>query len=108
MNNNFKDKVINQFIKEVIPILKKEIKPEEILFFGSRVTGEAKEESDLDVILISEYFKNIPFIKRMPLVLKKIKFNKHVDILCYSQDEFERIKKTSSIIENALIFAKQY
>ena len=39
---------------------------ERTLDFGSRVTGQAHEGSDIDVLIISEFFKDIPFIKRMP------------------------------------------
>jgi len=47
-------------------------------------------------------FKEIPFLERMPKVVRKTRFPKHVDYLCYFPDEFERIKKTSSVVMDAL------
>ena len=38
----------------------------------------------------------------MPHVPKKIPFPKHVDYLCYTPDEYERIKDESVIIMDAL------
>lgn len=79
----------------------KEFKPEKVLLFGSRVKGDARRESDIDLIVISPSFKNIPFIKRMPLVLKKVTFPTHVDYICYTREEYENIKDASSVIMDA-------
>jgi len=38
----------------------------------------------------------------MPLVLKKVRFPKHVDYLCYTKEEYEKIKDESAIIKDAL------
>ena len=93
---------ITRFIKEIMPVIKKNFQLSRVLFFGSRVTGNAPEDSDIDVIIISDNFKNIPFILRMEYILKLVRFPKHVDYLCYTQEEFGTIKESSSIIENAL------
>jgi hypothetical protein len=52
--------------------------------------------------MISDSFTNVPFIKRMPMVLKKAPFEKHVDYICYTPGEFNRIKYESSILMDAL------
>ncbi len=93
---------IEQFKKKALPLIYNEFTPIRVLIFGSRVTGNAKEESDIDVIMVSDYFKNIEFIRRMPLVLKTLRFPKHIDILCYSVMEFEKIKESSIVILDAL------
>lgn len=97
-----KDKWLDKFIKEAVPKIIKEIKPSRIIIFGSRAKDNAKENSDIDVIIISDYFKNIPFIRRMPILLRLIRFEKHIDFLCYTEDEFENIKEKSIIVSNAL------
>lgn len=97
-----KDMWIEKFINEAVPRILKEIKSAKIIIFGSRVRGEAKDESDIDVIVISDHFRGMPFLKRMPELLKLVKFGKHIDFLCYTREEFERIKKSSSIINSAL------
>ncbi|MCC7572377.1 MAG: nucleotidyltransferase domain-containing protein [Candidatus Methanofastidiosum sp.] len=96
------DPLIEKFQREALPMIKKEFKPNRIILFGSRVRGDAREDSDIDVILVSSYFKNIRSINRMSLVLKKIHFKKHVDYLCYTNEEFMKIKDESGIIQSAL------
>lgn len=97
-----KNKIIQKFINIALPIIKNKFLPSKVLIFGSNVTGKATEDSDIDIIIISNYFNGIPFIKRMPMVLKAVKFEKHIDALCYTEDEFERIKTNSFIILDAL------
>jgi len=38
----------------------------------------------------------------MGKILKLAKFPKHIDCLCYTPEEFRKIKLSSSIIENVL------
>ena len=81
---------INRFKKLALPVIVKEFKPESLFLFGSRVSGNPREDSDIDVILVSSLFSGIPFLKRMPLVLKKLNFGKHIDMICYSPEEFRK------------------
>lgn len=97
------DNILNLFIETVIPLLKKEVAPSKILIFGSRVRGEATSESDIDVIIVSDFFKGIRFVKRMGVVLKKIRFSRHVDFICYTPEEFEEIRNSSIIVKEALL-----
>ena len=96
------DRWIEEFRKEALPKLIEEFRPEKVIIFGSRVRGTANKDSDIDVIVISSYFADIPFLRRMPSVLKKVSFPKHVDYLCYTRNEYERIKNESAIIMDAL------
>jgi len=93
---------IRRFQNEVLPLLKEEFTPEKVIMFGSRVKGSAKKNSDIDVIIVSSYFAGIPFLKRMPVVIKKAPFPKHVDYICYTHEEYESIRNESSFIMDAL------
>jgi len=93
---------IEKYQKQALPKLKEEFKPEKIIIFGSRVKGSSGEDSDIDIIVISSCFANISFLKRMPLVIKKVPFPKHVDYICYTPEEFDRIKEESSVVIDAL------
>lgn len=97
-----KDKWIQQFQEDIFPVLIREFDPEKVLLFGSRISGGAKEDSDIDVIIVSKTFFDIPFVNRMGSVLKKIRFPRHIDFLCYTPDEFERNKTSSSILIDAI------
>ena len=100
------DMWLDKFKKGVVPKLIQEFAAEKILLFGSRIRGKASEDSDIDVIIVSNFFADIPFVKRMPLILKAIRFDKHIDFICYSPSEFQKIKTTSSIILDALKYGE--
>lgn len=93
---------IEKFQKEALPEIIKAFKPVKVLIFGSRAKGMAKEDSDIDVIVISSYFTDMPFLKRMPTILKKVPFPKHVDYICYTPEEYEKIKEESALLLDAV------
>lgn len=93
---------IKRFKEEALPKIIMSFSPVKIIIFGSRAKGEAKDDSDIDVIIISESFRDIHFLKRMPLVIRTIAFPKHIDFICYTPDEFERIANKSSVVMSAL------
>jgi predicted nucleotidyltransferase len=101
-----RDKWIERFKQEILPGITKEYKVKRILLFGSRIKGTQTTNSDIDVIIISDSFRDIPFISRMSHVLKRFRFTKHVDYLCYTPEEFERIKEKSSLLIDALEHAE--
>jgi predicted nucleotidyltransferase len=58
------DRWLVRFKREALPKLIAELKPEKILLFGSRIKGTADENSDIDVIVVSNAFATIPFIEQ--------------------------------------------
>ena len=96
------DPVIDVFRSEILPKLIELFQPEDVILFGSRVQGTAHDESDLDVIVVSESFRNIPLHERFPLVRKRIRTKYSIDYLCYTLEEFEQMKTRSSVLEGAL------
>ena len=93
---------INRLRTEVMPILQQSINPQKVLLFGSRAKGNNDPDSDIDIIIVSDYFRDIHPLKRMTFVLKKIRFPKHIDALCYTPEEFEKIQKTSVVVWDAV------
>ena len=93
---------IERFQKEALPRIGHKFKLAKVMIFGSRITGGATETSDLDVIIVSVDFGKIPFVKRMGELLRTARFPKHVDYFCYTPEEFDRVKKSSTIIEEAV------
>ncbi|OGC12430.1 hypothetical protein A3K48_05250 [candidate division WOR-1 bacterium RIFOXYA12_FULL_52_29] len=66
------------------------------------MTGKPSEESDIDMVLVSDKFKGTKFIYRMSDFLKKFDFPKHIDALCYTLEEFEQKKNEIGIINEAI------
>ncbi|MDD1723603.1 MAG: nucleotidyltransferase domain-containing protein [Methanospirillum sp.] len=80
--------VLARFEDEAVPLIKKRYNPEKILIFGSHASNTSHEGSDIDVILVSETFSQIPFILRMTEVLRNVPFPVHADYICYTPEEF--------------------
>lgn len=97
---------MQKFKEEVLPQIVAEFSPSLVLLFGSRARGTAEEEADVDVVIVSEAFAGIPFVKRMSAVLKNIRFEKHIDAICYLPGEFERIKRHSAVLMDALEYGE--
>lgn len=97
-----KDIWIERFIDEVLPKIKEGLKPTKVIIFGSRVKGCTSEESDIDVIIVSDFFRGRPFLGRTSSMLRMFRFPCPVDFLCYSPEEFKEISSHSIIIEQAL------
>ena len=82
--------------------LNKEIPIEKMIFFGSRIKGKYNRDSDVDLILVSNKFKNKRFRFR-PLGFHNYWNLKYpVDFLCYTPQEFNKLKKQVTIVREAV------
>ncbi len=96
------DELVQQFVEQALPRIRTQLKPELVLLFGSRARHTAREESDIDIIIVSQAFEGMHFLKRMPFMLRLVRFPRHIDFLCYTPDEFKQIRHTSAIVQEAL------
>ena len=86
----FKDKISRK-----MPIVK-------VILFGSRARGETREWSDYDILLVSEEFKGVVSYKRAPKIYDYWNHDYPVDFLCYTNEEFNRMKKKATIVREAV------
>ena len=89
-------------IKEFIDKLKKDYKVEKIVFFGSRATGKAHKDSDIDLIIVSDDFNGMNRIERGARMYDYWPWLIPVDFLCYTSKEFNILQKRVSIVKEAL------
>jgi len=68
--------------------------------FGSRARGDYLEESDWDVMIVSPEFAGIPFPERPTMVLQRIPLRR-VELLCYTEEEFQRRVEEIGIVAEA-------
>ena len=96
---------LKKLIKEYLKCFPEDIKVKKIFLFGSYATGQVRENSDVDLIIISSQFKDIPFIKRLEMLShfrqREITRSVPMDILGYTPEEFEEIDKESMIMKRA-------
>ena len=79
---------------------------DKIVIFGSAGRNEMKEDSDVDLIVVSKKFGLKDFFKITPALYDewhlKQKIDYPVDFLLFSKKEFERLRKEVSIVSEAL------
>ena len=69
--------------------------------FGSYARGEAKKASDVDLIIVSNKFKNKKFRYRSIGFYKYWDLDYPVDFLCYTPKEFEEKRARITIVSQA-------
>lgn len=89
-------------IKSFIKKLEKDFQVERVLLFGSRATNEFREDSDVDLIVVSKNFNGKDFFERVSRMYDYWNLDLPVDFLCYTPEEFNALKKRISIVKEAL------
>lgn len=96
------DPVLSRLTGESIPRLKQRYRPQLVLLFGSRARGDALDDSDVDLLVVSESFRDVPFLERATAVLRDVDFPFAVDVLCYTPEEFERKRQELGVVSAAV------
>lgn len=91
-----------KFLENFKRQLSKEIPIEKMYLFGSRVKGRTRRWSDFDLIIVSNGFKNKKSFER-PLGFHRYwSLDYPVDFLCYTPEEFNKLKKQITIVREAV------
>ena len=75
--------------------------PRHLILFGSRVSGTAKEDSDIDLIIVSDAFEGIPFLERSRKFNEQVPWHLRVDAWCYTVREFEKKRREVGVVADA-------
>jgi predicted nucleotidyltransferase len=86
---------MDQKITEILEKFKSALQAQGInvsrfILFGSRASEKATEESDIDVAVVSENFKDLNLLKRLELIglaLAKAKIFEPIEALGYTEEE---------------------
>lgn len=62
-----KDKIVTVFAKK----LQRHFSVQKLVLFGSRATNTNLKDSDYDFLIVSSSFEQIPFLDRVPSVIRK-------------------------------------
>jgi hypothetical protein len=89
-------------IRGIVDRIKDEFKPKLVILFGSRARGDYLKDSDYDLIIVSERFKNFDFRERIVKVYELVDRPVRLDVLCYTPEEFERKKNQICIVKKAV------
>lgn len=81
----------------------KKYKVERIILFGSQVTGNMKESSDVDLIVVSMEKDKLGLLRALYHEWHiNQKIDLPVDFICYTPEEFEKKKREISIVREGL------
>ena len=73
-----------------------------MILFGSMATGRTHKDSDVDLILVSHKFRGKKSFTRSIGLYKYWTLNQPVDFLCYTPEEFNKLKKQITIVREAV------
>jgi hypothetical protein len=96
-----KDKRLEQFEQEYLPKLIAQFSPTMVLAFGSRARGEALAHSDLDLLIVSDAFKDVRWLDRPGRVIEGLGLSFGVDLLCYTQEEYAKKRAELGVVRTA-------
>ena len=91
------DEIISKYIES----LSKKISLEKVIIFGSTARGNRLEESDIDIIVVSNDFKNMPLNERFRIVYTSWPPNIDADIIPLTEKELEKALKKSIVLKDA-------
>ena len=91
-----------RLIKKFKEDVKKNIKIDRFVFFGSRVKGKFKRYSDFDILIVSSDFKGVLWYKRPTNFYLMWKEDYPLELLCYTPEEFKRKSKKIGIVSEAI------
>ena len=101
------DKPKIEFINELKKFKKRvdsQVGIDKMLLFGSRAKGNYKKNSDFDILFVSDKFKRVRWEKRELMLYPYWDFNEiqqGFDFLCYTPEEFEKMKNKFCIVRTA-------
>ncbi len=94
------------YLTELVADIKKLLPDAKVLLFGSRARNTPLKSSDIDLIVISEHFSDVAYIRRPQLILPIYKGFYHIDLLCYTPAEFAQKSKLKGVVSQAVIEGK--
>jgi len=82
--------------------INKEIPIHKMILFGSRAYGKPHKWSDFDLMVISTKFKGKKTYKRARRLYDYWNLDYPVDFLCFTPEEFNKLKKQTIIVKQAI------
>lgn len=94
--------IIKNKLKKFKKLVSGELPIAKMYFFGSRATGKPHRWSDIDLIIVSPKFRRLNFFKRGAKMYDYWNLNYPVDFLCYTPEEFKKLKERPTIVREAV------
>ena len=95
-------KSINEQLSLFKTKLNKGLPVNKMILFGSRAKGKCGRDRDVHLIIVSPKFKKLDFFERGAKMYDYWDLNYPVDFLCYTPEEFNKLKKQITIVREAV------
>ena len=94
-------KILARELNSIKDRIVKEYQPEKIIVFGSFVSGEIKNNSDLDIMILKD--TKLPFLQRLKEVALISRPKIAVDFLVYTPREYQAMSLEGNYFFNEII-----
>lgn len=92
--------VLSNEFNRIIEVLIKEYQPDKVILFGSLVTGQVSEWSDIDLLVVKETEKS--FYERLEEVMEITQPIIGADIIVYTPEEMKQMQNRLFLAEEVL------
>jgi len=93
---------IQRIVKQYVKKLGLSITVKKAILTGSWATGRHRDDSDVDLIIISDDFLKMPFPERLSYLHKKWTNKIPLEAFGYTIDEFRQMRQRSTYVRDAL------
>ena len=98
---------VEQVLSQLAKQLQEEYEPVEIYLFGSFAKGDWLEDSDVDIVVVSEKFLGKTMPERINLIRKLAPGDLALEILAYTPEELKEVMTRSIVIQDASAYWKK-
>ena len=93
--------LLEQELKRYLGLLTGHDQPEQVILFGSLVSGNVRPESDIDLVIVKQ--TDLPFWKRLREMRRLLQPRVGTDILVYTPNEFEQLRQQRSFFRDEIL-----
>lgn len=94
-------RLLDQELSRCLDVLIRKGNPEKVILFGTMAKGGVHEWSDIDLIVVEE--TSLPFYKRIHKIRSLLRPQVAMDIIVYTPDEFENMRRKRAFIKDEVI-----
>lgn len=98
---------VDEMLCSYVDELKKKIKLEKVILYGSRARGDALKNSDIDLIIISDDFERFSFLERLEFLELQWKYSIPIEAIGYTAKEYEEMSGKIGIISEVVKYGKE-
>jgi predicted nucleotidyltransferase len=92
------DRKTNRIVRPFLASLRRKFEIRKVVLFGSRARGDNHDDSDVDLLIVSPDFSKLDFLSRSAEVLKYWRARCDLEALCYTPEEYERMRMRMGIV----------